>query len=440
MSCSFFKEALEDLAKSGSLADLEKLLWKETGKTLNDIETVTVDLPEMPARAPAFAAAFALIAPLRVSDLPPSARRPDAKRSGFWTLGDGLLMHMPDGKTVVFVHESLAERYLGGYAKDRNAWPMSNSLAKAVEGHSFIVLCNFERVLQAKRTGNLGSLPLLPNVNSAVLIVDVDGKSVGTGLRATFDAERSAHAAHEQFKAGLERTVSLMQRLMRDPDTAKEYADSIAWMNEKQRALSEMKIEVSGSELTATTAYKVDFDLDAAHNSFAQGRLAASKAVSANRLQQLQLALLNYESAYDSVPIIGTGKDKRPIGSDGKALLSWRVAMLPFVEGSGLYSEFNHDEPWNSEHNKKLIGAHAKGIPIVRRVDECGRADLLSDGGWSQRYPSGAEIQRNSRRGHQYYWPCRSRRTGDLDQTGRHLHFRQRDAEGSQEEIWWYVP
>lgn len=38
-----------------------------------------------------------------------------------------------------------------------------------------------------------------------------------------------------------------------------------------------------------------------------------------------------------------------------KPLLSWRVLLLPYVARNGLYREFKLDEPWDSEHNKKLI-------------------------------------------------------------------------------------
>jgi hypothetical protein len=41
---------------------------------------------------------------------------------------------------------------------------------------------------------------------------------------------------------------------------------------------------------------------------------------------------------------------------DGKQLLSWRVAILPYLEGSeGLYREFHLDEPWDSRHNMTLL-------------------------------------------------------------------------------------
>ncbi|MFT3883520.1 MAG: sigma-70 family RNA polymerase sigma factor [Gemmatales bacterium] len=41
--------------------------------------------------------------------------------------------------------------------------------------------------------------------------------------------------------------------------------------------------------------------------------------------------------------------------STGKALLSWRVMLLPYLDQGELYQQFKLDEPWDSEHNKKLI-------------------------------------------------------------------------------------
>jgi hypothetical protein len=47
-----------------------------------------------------------------------------------------------------------------------------------------------------------------------------------------------------------------------------------------------------------------------------------------------------------------------PVGiadKSGRLGLSWRVALLPYLEADNLYRQFKRDEPWNSEHNKKLI-------------------------------------------------------------------------------------
>jgi hypothetical protein len=46
---------------------------------------------------------------------------------------------------------------------------------------------------------------------------------------------------------------------------------------------------------------------------------------------------------------------------DGKPLLSWRVALLPYLDQQFLYDQFKHDEPWDSPHNRKFL----KYIPRV---------------------------------------------------------------------------
>ena len=40
---------------------------------------------------------------------------------------------------------------------------------------------------------------------------------------------------------------------------------------------------------------------------------------------------------------------------NGKPLYSWRVLILPYIEGDRLYKEFHLDEPWDSPHNLTLL-------------------------------------------------------------------------------------
>jgi hypothetical protein len=40
---------------------------------------------------------------------------------------------------------------------------------------------------------------------------------------------------------------------------------------------------------------------------------------------------------------------------NGRALLSWRVMLLPYLEDSQLHDEFKLDEPWDSPHNIGLL-------------------------------------------------------------------------------------
>jgi hypothetical protein len=78
-------------------------------------------------------------------------------------------------------------------------------------------------------------------------------------------------------------------------------------------------------------------------------REAAYRNQSQGKMKQLGLALLNYESAYGRLP------QRAICDKQGKPLLSWRVAMLPYLEEGQLYKEFHLDEAWDSPHNKPLI-------------------------------------------------------------------------------------
>jgi hypothetical protein len=74
----------------------------------------------------------------------------------------------------------------------------------------------------------------------------------------------------------------------------------------------------------------------------------AARNVSMNNLKQITLAIHNYADAFGRFPTDIKSKE-------GKLLLSWRVALLPFVEQTNLYQQFKLDEPWDSANNKKLI-------------------------------------------------------------------------------------
>jgi hypothetical protein len=86
----------------------------------------------------------------------------------------------------------------------------------------------------------------------------------------------------------------------------------------------------------------------------------AQLQTSTDNLKQIALAIINYADRYQGkLPTDVTSKD-------GKALLSWRVAILPFIDEVKLYGQFKMDEPWDSENNKKLIGKMPRVYAPVR--------------------------------------------------------------------------
>jgi prepilin-type processing-associated H-X9-DG protein len=93
-------------------------------------------------------------------------------------------------------------------------------------------------------------------------------------------------------------------------------------------------------------------------------REAARRAQCVNNLKQMLLAMHNYHSANNVFP-------RDITDNDGKPLLSWRVAILPFLEQGELYNKFKLDEPWDSPHNKELL----KEMPALFRCPSRSRPD-----------------------------------------------------------------
>ncbi|MDY3554145.1 DUF1559 domain-containing protein [Gemmata sp. JC717] len=66
-------------------------------------------------------------------------------------------------------------------------------------------------------------------------------------------------------------------------------------------------------------------------------------------LKQVGLAFHAHADEHDGRPADDIA-DK-----DGRLLLSWRVALLPYLGEEKLYKQFKLDEPWDGPNNKKLI-------------------------------------------------------------------------------------
>jgi hypothetical protein len=92
---------------------------------------------------------------------------------------------------------------------------------------------------------------------------------------------------------------------------------------------------------------------------------ARERAQATNNLKQIGLAFHNYNAAMGYLPVDLTSKD-------GKALLSWRVAILPYIEEIELYKQFKMDEPWDSPNNKKLVEKMPKLYAPVRGKAKAG--------------------------------------------------------------------
>ena len=77
--------------------------------------------------------------------------------------------------------------------------------------------------------------------------------------------------------------------------------------------------------------------------------LAPAHDQTKQNLKQIGLALHQFHDATQSFPAGIYDKSGTALG------LSWRVAVLPYLNQGALYKQFKLDEPWDSPHNKALL-------------------------------------------------------------------------------------
>jgi Protein of unknown function (DUF1559) len=106
-------------------------------------------------------------------------------------------------------------------------------------------------------------------------------------------------------------------------------------------------------------------------------------------------AIHTYHNAAGHFPAARSGW-----GFDGKShewfwerpYLSWRVLLLPYLGELELFKKFRMDQPWDSEHNRKLIAP----MPEVYRIPGCkagdGKTNYLGSFGPKAAFPDKGTI------------------------------------------------
>jgi hypothetical protein len=127
-------------------------------------------------------------------------------------------------------------------------------------------------------------------------------------------------------------------------------------LGEVEKSLKSAELKREGTALAAAVEVKVPAaGIGAlAADAVVRVRQAAQRTQSANNLKQIGLAMHNYHDANRAFP------PQAVYDKDGKALLSWRVLLLPYLEADALYKEFRLNEAWDSPHNKKLLAKMPK--------------------------------------------------------------------------------
>ena len=390
-----------DLAKlwqSESMNDMRELLKKAGPKALIElekrfipdpttVETVTgfVMFPKNPGSPPEFAFLISLKKPVKEKALFLSAM-PDGetiKKDGInMVVKDDIgLILMNQGKLIAVGAPSLLPT-LG-----KNTAPAKGDFARFLKGNAAGLInaaINFEPI--PKEVFASAPPPFNSIVNGMQYMeagIAVE-KTLRLSTTITYEKEDQAKAALETVKGfakmGLAEMVEPRKEVEKrvfpkDQVGANPLTDlpeflaalaGLAILNEAENLLKNPPITLAGTSLKAdytapqissnalipTTAIAIGMLLPAVQ----KVREAAQRTSSINNLKQIALAMHNYNSTYGAFPAAAICDKKT-----GKPLLSWRVAILQYIEEEALYEKFKMDEPWDSEHNLKL----AKNMPKI---------------------------------------------------------------------------
>ena len=280
---------------------------------------------------------------------------------------------LPNDRTIVIAPEASLAKMMSGKAADS---PLLKILRAMPKKHHVSIVATIDpvRPLLDSQLAQAPPLPppfsqflKLPNHISALeLHVDVAGTDAATQLVAHSPNANSAAELQRllelAIQLGKEAALAQTAQLRQSPDPTEragaQYAERLLTYVEKTLAPKlngdKVTIAVKGQFNTATAGVAVALLLPAVQ----AAREAARRTSAANNLKQIAIAMHNYHDTYRKFP------PRANLSPDGKPLLSWRVHILPYIEQDQLYRQFKLDEPWDSEHNKKLIDK----MPVTYRL------------------------------------------------------------------------
>lgn len=279
---------------------------------------------------------------------------------------------LPDNRTIVLSRADLISNTfaLRGGANEPSwaeAW-------KSVSGNALACMISpsaLQEVIQQE--GGRVSGELFSGVDGPLLF---SGNAHTGGLfNIAGRAQCNSEAAAEKLKSRLSFSLDDLKRAMHGKLAEPSLLANAPAAEVVLRLLDATDLEAKDSAVLSRTSVSQEIGRNLAA-SLGPARAAARRALSVSKIKQFAIAMFNYHDLHKHFPSAVI------MGPDGKTPHSWRVEMLPFLGRKDLYDRYKMDEPWDSEHNRKLIaeGAELFGVPSDQPNEDCGYFLLVGPG------------------------------------------------------------
>jgi hypothetical protein len=267
-------------------------------------------------------------------------------------LRDGMVAHLTSDTQFTVLHESLLEEFKKGPPKAAEGL-QTNALKAARSGKNALVIGLDPSQLPNEifSAGPPELQPFIPLLKSKAIVLQANlDKELSAEVRFVGEKEDQAIEAERSFNLLMKLADEGLATVIKDEKPSDDLKPLIPALTELQKVVQGVKAERQELVTTAKASLKADPNLARPIVAALLRPFSASARLqSQNNMKQIGLALHNYHDQNGIFPAAAI------VDKKGKALLSWRVAILPFIEQENLYRQFKLDEPWDSEHNKKLI-------------------------------------------------------------------------------------
>lgn len=298
---------------------------------------------------------------------------------------DKVYLHAVDAKTVIISSPSMFEPMMEA---KQGSGPVADLIKQFPLGDKdgqWIVAVEPVRPLLSAQVQNsaeqlppeLQGLTQVPELLDAIIYENRNDSNI-TSLRVELVCEDASAA--EELSAIVERGIEFARVMAisefsenikgegRMPDAQRAYisriANHFAGLLQPEQENNRLILDADVPLSMAHTGVLVGLLLPAVQ----AAREAARRMQASNNLKQIGLAFHNYHDTYRKFPPAAIADD------DGNRLLSWRVAILPFIEQQALYEQFKLEEPWDSDHNIKLLDQ----MPIIYAEPSLPRMDGMT--------------------------------------------------------------
>jgi hypothetical protein len=295
-----------------------------------------------------------------------------------------------DDQTFVIGSEDALLRYLEMKATDDAKGPLAAGLAAAA-GNAHITAGINPSALDKDLTAAIPP-PLAPLTKARSIATTISfGKRLQVDCKADFANADELTAGEKAAQAGIDMARAALKQLVNEtlaglkkwgtdvPKSISErYAQGllavtgIGILSELDTLLAKAQFQRDGTQLrlpldvevSSNAQFTIPLVAVAALNTSPSvtfssvGRAIGEEDPNETQLKKLREAFVKFRDEKGHYPTAAIHD------GNGQPTLSWRVALLPYLDEEALYKEFRLDEPWDSLHNKRLL----KKLPAVYKA------------------------------------------------------------------------